>query len=374
MDVSPITNGAPTPPARCRPPVEESWLYRPEEGWTYAHHPSLAHVDGRFHAIWSNGRRHEDDVGQRVLLASSEDFRTWSPPRPLLDTRRGRHHELTLTAGGLHQHAGTLVAYVGRFEYHPEALGPDGSRTREDKRHLETGLWALTSPDGETWSAPLDLDLPLVPNHGPEPTASGRLILSSGFCHPWTDDPRGLAGWTPATIYPAAAVAGLADDSEGIHIAAARAESPSFLCEGSWYQTDDGVLHMLLRSNTDRLWVCESADDGETWSPARPTGFSDDHAKFHCGRLPDGRFYHVGNPDPGGGRLPLVLSLSADGVVFDRQFILGETPYARRRDGLHKGGQYGYPHSLVHDEHLYVICSRCKEAVQVLRVALADLV
>jgi len=133
---------------------------------------------------------------------------------------------------------------------------------------------------------------------------------------------------------------------------------------------------MLLRNaaklNARRLWLTESRDNGATWSPPVETDFSDTNAKFHFGRLPDGRFYYIGNP-VGGGRTPLALSLSRDGVRFDRHFILGDTHYESRRKGRWKGGEYGYPHSLIHDGHLYVIVSRQKEAVEVLRVALGEL-
>ena len=39
-----------------------------------------------------------------------------------------------------------------------------------------------------------------------------------------------------------------------------------------------------------------------------------------------------------------------------------------RRKGKSKGGEYGYPHTLIHDGLLYVIVSRQKEGVEVLRV------
>ena len=58
---------------------------------------------------------------------------------------------------------------------------------------------------------------------------------------------------------------------------------------------------------------------------------------------------------------------------FDRHFIIGDTHYERRKPGGAKGGEYGYPHSIIHDGHLYVIVSRQKEAVEVLRVALSEL-
>ncbi|MBI5829690.1 MAG: glycosyl hydrolase family 32, partial [Chloroflexi bacterium] len=58
---------------------------------------------------------------------------------------------------------------------------------------------------------------------------------------------------------------------------------------------------------------------------------------------------------------------------FNQHFILGDTHYERRKAGAAKGGEYGYPHSLIHAGHLCVIVSRQKEAVEVLRVALSKL-
>lgn len=85
------------------------------------------------------------------------------------------------------------------------------------------------------------------------------------------------------------------------------------------------------------LWVTESRDDGVSWSPPEPTDFTDNGTKFHFARLPDGRFYYVGCPDP---------------------------------EPRGEGGQYGYPHTLVQDSCLYVIVSRMKEPVQVIRVGI----
>jgi hypothetical protein len=177
-------------------------------------------------------------------------------------------------------------------------------------------------------------------------------------------------------IHPKDMAATMKDDPSSFWEVAQRQGWTAALCEGSFYQTDDGVLHMLLRNTgrhyVRRLWITESRDNGATWSEPAVTGFSDANAKFHFGRLPDGRFYYVGNP-LAGNRIPLALSLSRDGVRFDRHFILGDTHYERRKPGGSKGGEYGYPHSLIHGDHLYVIVSRQKEAVEVLRVALGGL-
>ncbi len=374
--ISPTNQGYTAANAK-RLPLERAWLYRPEAAWFYSHHPSLTLFNGRYHAIWSNGRRDEDAPGQRVLIAHTDDFLNWSPPEPLIDVLPGQHGERVLTAAGFHRHGDELIAYAGSFEYRPECLDGNGRCHPGDTGHTNTTLLAAASRDGLAWSAPTDLGLPIVPNHGPQPTASGRLIICGNISFPFTDDPRGLRGWRMSGIYPASMAATIVDDSESFWQVQAAAGWPNGLCEGSFYQTDDGVLHMLLRSNAERLWLTESANDGATWSAPQPTAFSDNAAKFHFGRLPDGRFYYVGCPDaePRWKRSPLVLSLSRDGAHFDRHFILADdaTPYTQRAEGMHKHGEYGYPHTLVHDGHLHIIVSRRKEAVEVLRVRLADL-
>ena len=145
------------------------------------------------------------------------------------------------------------------------------------------------------------------------------------------------------------------------------------LCEGSFYETDDRVIHMMLRSGSGILFCTESRDDGESWCPPFQTEFSCDHSKHHFGRLPDGRFYAVCNPVPASGRNPLAICLSRDGESFDTAYILRDEPYDLRFRGLYKGGIYGYPHSLIKDEFLYVIYSKRKETIEVSRIALADL-
>lgn len=365
-------NSIPEGTARTKLSPEKVFLYQPETEWTYSHHPAITFFDGKFLAIWSNGRVDEDAPGQRVLISTSEDFTHWSAPKPLLDSMQGESGEAVLTSAGFHQYEGTLVAYAGRYEYAPQSA-KDGSRPDSDTQHRNTTLLAMTTTDGESWTPPVDLKLPIVPNHPPQATRTGRLIISGNISYPYTDDPKGLSGWEMTGIYPRDMLPTLFDDSEGFWIVKRRMGWPVGLCEGSFFQTDDGILHMMLRSGTDRLWVTESTDNGTTWSEPRATGFSDDHAKFHFGRLPDGRFYYVGNPDPGSGRNPLVLSFSRDGIHFDRHYILADEPQTQKRTGKHKGGIYAYPHTMVLDDMLYVIVSVCKESVLVMRVPLAAL-
>jgi len=370
MPISPITNYRPSNQPRARLPVERQLIWQPETEWTYSHHASLTSFNGRLYAIWSSGRQHEDDVGQRVMLAVSDDFATWRTC-VLFDSLLGQHAEGVLTAAGFHTWDDTLVAYAGFYEYDLPMLDNGTRKHQQAAHHLNTRLLARTSSDGETWSDIHDVGLPIVPNHPPQTLHSGRLLLSGNVMYPYTDNKDGLSDWQQTGI-SAPDTAHVYDDPAGFWIQNRAAGQHEGLCEGSFFQTDDGVVHMLLRSREWRLYVTESADDGQTWSKPVPTQFSDNNTKFHFGRLPDGRYYYVGNPDPEprGQRIPLVLILSDDGIHFEQHYILADDPYTRRRAGLHKHGHFGYPHTAVIDNHLYVIVSRLKEAIEVLRLPL----
>ena len=366
---SPISNGAlwkggkPESLAQVRrPTVEAVTLFAPgERDWKYAHHQSLAAFNQCLYAIWSSSERDEDSPGQRVMY-SYRDESGWVRPRILFQPDIDPDGRLrVLTAAGFHSHDGTLVAYAGDYAI-------DRKSTR---------LLARTTRDGKSWSPVQDLHVPVCPNHGPQRTASGRLIIAGNTAFPYTDDPAGLTGWKMSGIYPAAMEP--FQDNPATFWEVAKRSRLANLCEGAFYQTDDGVLHMLLRSTgaiwpppSFHLWETRSTDNGAAWDAPRETAFSNTDAKFHFGRLPDGRFYAVGNPlrvD----RIPLVLSLSHDGVGFDRHYILGDQRYKRRFDGASKGGEYSYPHSLVYDGRLYVIVARQKETVEVFSVALSEL-
>ena len=341
-----------------RPKVATAWIYQPRTEWTYSHHPHLTFFRGRYLAIWSNGRRDEDAPGQRVLISTATNFAQWSKPRPLVDSITDTNGvERVLTAGGFYQNHGALIAYFGNY-------GPN-----KETPHL----MAVTTTNGMDWSPPQAIGLPVCPNFGPLVTRSARLIISGNISFPYSDDPSGLTGWHMAGLYPKAMAATVTDDPESFWRVARAKSWDAALCEGSVFQTDDGMIRVPMRSTGSqfrhRLWLTESRDNGGSYSEPVETEFSDTDAKFQFGRLSDGRFFYVGNP-VGANRTPLVLALSREGVNFDRNFILGEQHYPMARPGRAKGGEFGYPNVLMHNGFLHVIVSRQKEAIQVLRVKL----
>ena len=123
--VSPITNCWDNGISPSRLDGEAIDLFLPEDpdrDWFYSHHPYLTLFKGRYYAMWSNGWRHEDDVGQRVVYCTSADFAKWMQPEVLVPTARGKHSDLVRYPEGWHQHEGTLVAYYTQYEYEPDAL------------------------------------------------------------------------------------------------------------------------------------------------------------------------------------------------------------------------------------------------------------
>lgn len=341
--------------------IERSMIYVPDTAWLYNHHPSITHFKNLFIAVWSDGMKDEDKPGQRVVFSTSGDFKNWSEIKILAAPSVYNDDTLNvLTAAGFHQFNDTLVAYYGEYSPYKE----------------NTHLWAKISTDGEHWSNAMDMHMRVNPNHGPQKTATGGLIISGNFTFPYTSDYRGLTGWNMRSFYDPSSYR---EDNPATfyHPAEERGYPP--LCEGSFFQTDDGVIHMLLRVTgkgwKGKLWLTESYDDGLLWTLPVETSFSDNDSKFHFGRLPDGRFYYAGIPDTlhHYARNPLVLSLSRDGRQFDQHYIIADEAYNLKKEGLWKGGQYGYPHTIINEGYMYVIISRQKESIEVLRFKLDQL-
>ncbi len=340
-------------------------------GRAYHHHQHVVTMDGTLYASFSSGARNEDDVGQCVMFASSADRgATWTEPRPVVVPPPGRYAPCVVTATGLHARraaAGAplrLMAYYGQYEY--AAAGLDGAQRKPaDAAHMNTACYAVYSDDGgETWSAPAKLLDRFVANLGPQPANHGRLIMPGSVVYPSTDDPGGLVNWTWRALpcLPADHV----DDSAGFQRCLRERKREHGYCEGSMFVTDDGAIHMMLRTNERYLAHAQSVDNGETWSLPEPTEFTDNSSRHQFGRLPDGRFFALTTPDPDHQwrRTPLVLAVSEDGIVFDRHFVVGDAPgQPPRFDGMHKGGRYGYPYLAVCDDTVVVLYSINKEDV-----------
>jgi len=349
------------------PKVQTQVLYeaRPQTG-TYSHHGHILHFRDSFFATWSNHSADEDAPGQRVLLSRSVDGgRTWTAPSEVLPPLD-----------------------------HTEPAGRDGW----DRRTMCANGFALADGAlyaiGECWQ------------HGGgyrgEDMGLGRLcrsIAPDGQLGPvfWLHDqsPRPLKGFA---AYPGAADLRFGATAAKIRSYLARPEhcpTWEFRYQTTRPQAGDG--HLLceptyawrLRDGTFvRLWrdlggsrfnyASFSRDDGRSWTLGVRTNFPDASARSNAGTLPDGTVYVISNIRRGNmsgipARVPLAISLSSNGLAFDRVGILAHGLPSQRYAGRWKGQGFQYPHSIVVAGHLWVIYSVNKEDVWVSSVSLEEL-
>jgi len=310
-------------------------------------HNYLVHYDGNYWAMWSDGPGVEDRVGQRVKYATSPDGLDWTEPAFLTPV--------------------------------PPDSGPDSphynTRTDEGYRYISRGFWvrdgellALASldeaagffgeslelhafqynPDTSAWDEPGVVYDNAINNFPPKQIPSGEWMMSR---RTYDRDVHFLVGGVDAfnqwESYP---VVFYGDESLA-------AEEPYW-----WVLPDENLLALFRDNNRSGfLFRSFSTDNGRTWHPPVKTNFPDATSKFNGTRLSDGRYVLVSNANPDK-RDPLVLSISEDGMVFNKM-------------GYLVGGRWvDYPHVIEHDGHLFVAFAGWKkQTCEVLKIHIADL-
>jgi hypothetical protein len=364
--------------------VEHVPVFRGREGAAFNHQAQLSWDGERVYATWSQCARDEEEAGQQMMMAvSDDDGRTWSAPSVVAPSRPGRHAPSVVVSSGTRVVGDAVVAYYGEWERYE----PGRDKERETAR-MEAGghsvfdvrTEARVSKDrGRTWSEPTLVVRNQFGFMPPSALRSGRLVLPAHLTCAITDDPMGLAGWQRRFLpgLPPDYLDDWYSHKRGAEILG----TPHRFNEAHLYETDDGVIHMMLRNeNNTRMGVSESRDEGETWSKPRLTGFTNSVSRSHFGRLPDGRFFCVNCPAPAPAgaspstrtpRTPVVLALGEDGIVFDRHYVIGGDAQGEPRiPGFLKHGRYGYPFLAVAGESALVVYSTNKEDINVERFRL----
>jgi len=340
----------------------------PERG-AYCHHPHITCHDGVFYATWSNHACDEDAPGQRVLYSISKGGRAWRPfaecfppvgkMKPHGETGR------VLTANGLVVVDDAVYAIA---EVDDKFRGPGGESAREEAERL-TGrkvrygrfgygrLARAMRADGT-----LGPIFWLVPEP-PEPVEGAPQF-------PASDDPRFAEAARKINALVADPLHMCAWDFR-FHTNWTTAADGHVLCEPTCYRRPDGAIVRLGRDKgrSRRIYATVSPH-GTTFPPAVRTDIPDSPSKAVSGTLPDGRIYLIGNQAIG--RDPLTISLSRDGVTFDRAAAIRHGAPKVRHRGRAKGPGFQYPSAVVGDA-LWVIYSIGKEDVAVSRVPLSAL-
>jgi hypothetical protein len=309
----------------------------------------------KLYAQWQSSPKDEDTPDIWVAYSVSHDGLQWSAPRELAPRGSdGRMH----SSGGWWTDSRALVAYVN--------VWPTGFQSCEGG-YTEYRV----STDGENWSAPRRVmgrngrPVEGIIEQDPHALPDGRIVtafhLRPGLvvAPHYTDDPSGVAGWVRGDIKL------LPYDGT-----TSRELEPSLFRQGR-------CLVMVFRDREDsyRQLASRSCDRGESWTTPTLTNMPDARAKQSAGNLPAGSAFLVNAVNADRPRIPLVVTFSRDGRVFDRAYLLhGHADLQPLRyPGQYKRPGYHYPKSLVCGGYLYVAYATKKEDLELTRVPLDNL-
>ena len=333
-----------------------------DNGPHYANGVVMAAFKGSLYCMWQTSAQDEDADDTWVAYArSTDEGKTWSEPMVLCPTVSNGY----CASGGWLATADRLIGYIN---VRTKDIADSGGYTQY-----------VESEDGMNWTQPQDVTmadgslLNGIFEQDPHVLSDGRIIGAAHFqpglklCPIYTDDPTGRTGWTKG----------------GFQYTANGAQSAEL--EPSFFLQQDGTLVMVMRDQKGsyHTLAATSGDRGENWTKAVQTDMPDSRAKQCAGNLPDGTAFYVNNPGRVTNssnttwRVPLTLTLSADGKHFERSYLLrsgknGDYP-ARRYVGKAKTLGYSYPKALVHNGFLYVSYATNKDDAQYTRVPINNI-
>ena len=334
--------------------------------WAFMHHPAgIVYFKGKYYTAFSRGEWGEDFPGQHMAISSSEDFYTWSKPEVLAPAEQGTYGQRCIIPCGLYVAGDKMVAYYYDADYDQKWFNADGSFNPYGNGARNDTIYQLITTDGVNWKRQRISSTKAV--GGLRQMSTGRWGSACGTWFHHTDsvipDPNNNATWKwyvmPADMKEAS------DKRNGAR-----------LTESSWYESADGVIHLMIRSDKGYLWNAESYDGGVSFTEFYPTRVSSDNTQFNFWNLKDGRALGIGTPNEDGdiwGMWPLNLYVSEDGYNFDTVYTLRDEKYSLHQAGYSKGGQYAYMKMMEHDGYLYVFYSRMKEVMELTRVKVSDI-
>ncbi len=344
----------------------------------FNHHPYLTKLKNNLFACWDTQLHDENTSGQHgVFCFSSDQGRTWTAPRTLFPPL-----------------APNIPA--------SETIEPGAFQTSQGFCEIDNELFAISIVDINSsdkifrFNKVSRLRVGLLACKVFVDGSLGDIFWVSGGLHTRTHDLQNIAKGQenlikkinthlskPANLLQLIFGPKIHPDSDDNH----RMTEPSppwQLDDGTWVRLfrDAGSAIATSRADVEatksrRNYVTFSADHGAHWSVPIRTEFPDACARSNSGRLPSGIFYVINNVLPmspkHGGRSMLAISLSNDGLIFDRCAVIRFIAPRLRQKGKAKGNGYAYPHSVVMGKKLWLIYSVNKEDIEICHLSITEI-
>ncbi|QDU80203.1 hypothetical protein Pla110_19270 [Polystyrenella longa] len=323
-----------------------------DEEWNFRLHNYLAFHDGKYFCFWSHGPVVEDKARQHLQYSTSLDGLNWEEPRVLLGPPKEGYGYI---ARGLWVRDNQLIALASLYEA-PSFNGGD--------LELVASIWDI---DKQSWSEPQLIFDDALNNFPPKKLATGEWMMSKRSAK---RDVSILIGGVKAI-----------DDWKEFPLSTYKADGGGKPEEPFWWKLPDDNLVGLFRDNSrsGRLLRAFSTDNGRSWTKMTKTNFPDATSKFHVTHTSNGYWVMFSNPNPKQ-RNPLCMSVSRDGLVFDRMVRLPvpeELENAKWADSSRFGStryeSWQYPHSIEQNGSVLVAFSRRKQTVEVIQIDLDDI-
>jgi len=318
-------------------------------------HNYLAHFDGKFWCIWSDGPKVEDWPTQEVRYSTSEDGLRWTPARSITGVPK---EPFAYIARGLWIRDGELLALAANYR-------GKGAFGAQDQKQLRLVAFRHDKAS-DRWQPAGTVYENAINNFPPQRLPSGDWILTrrdSRFNVTVLIGGRNaLDDWQP---FPVVRVG---------EVKKFRPDEPIF------WPLPGGELNALFRDNGGslRLFHATSRDEGRTWTTPVLTNFPNATSKLFSLQTSRGYRVLVLNANPKIGRREIHLAVSRDGRKFTRLARLDvpsppsiPTDVARITKKFSAGiASLQYPHAIEHNDKLLIALSRGKVQTEVFHVEL----
>ena len=357
--------------------TETITLYKaaPETG-TFSHHSYITYFKGVFYAYWDNHVRDENASGQwGSLRRSTDNGKTWAPVEILFPSSDKRVMASEAFIGTRFNNANGFAVIDDKLY----AMSDVSDRVELPMSTVQDRIGVVRlcrsiNPDGTLGEIFCLDNEPLKPVEGfpAYPAGDPELVekIKNYIRQPGNEIQMDFTNLTDI----------ISDDDHTLI-----EPIPSYrLNDSTWVRLyrDMGSKNAQNRKEEEttksrRNYASFSFDNGKTWTVPIRTSFPDACARSDAGKLPDGQVYVINNVLPlspkNGGRSLLAISLSRDGLNFDRVAVIRFVAPPRRYKGRAKSIGYAYPHSVVVGDKLWVIYSVNKEDIQVTRIPINEI-